>query len=155
MGIPVIIGQKQQESFHARHAPISCWNIVKSNRLLLLDVELAALNEAVSSWRLFACSFLSSRINSERWASSCKVSVTALICQATSSNVKCTLGDVSLLSADILLEVVFYPVFNLSITPFVVSFNTYGPFHTSENGLILFYCWLNLVGLRSKVAVVR
>ena len=58
-----------------------------SGRLLLLpDEELIALNKEVSSWRLFASWFYNSLINLERCANCCvRVSVTALICQATYS----------------------------------------------------------------------
>ena len=75
-----------------------------SDRPALSEDELAAFEELVSSWRLCACSFLSSCINWQRW-DNCWIigSATALIWRATSSNVPDTPGDVSILWSDILL----------------------------------------------------
>ena len=76
----------------------------KSDQPLIPDDALAALQEVVSWWCLFACSMLSSRMSSSRWANWREMgSVSALICQATPSKVTDTLGDVSIPWSDILL----------------------------------------------------
>ena len=85
------------------------------DRPALIDDELVALEEAVSSWCLFTCSLLSSYIISQRWANYCvRGSITALICQVTSSELTDTLGDVSISWSDILLGV-FSIKFSISV----------------------------------------
>ena len=76
------------------------------DRLVLPEEVLAALEEAVSSWRLCVCASRNSFINSQRWID-CWVSrsVTALIWRSTSSEVTASLDDVSISGSDILLGV--------------------------------------------------
>ena len=79
-----------------------------SEQSSLLDDELVALEEVVPSWHLFACSILSYCENSPKWATCCeRGSVTALICQAISSDVTDILVDVCTSWSDMLLGV-FY-----------------------------------------------
>ena len=92
-----------------------------------------ALNDAVSSWRLLACSFFNSSINSQRCVNCClRGPITALICFATSSNLTEMLGEFSTSWSDIPTRGNCFDAFGFSATCYLVCLCTYGLFHNLE-----------------------
>ena len=106
-----------------------------SNRLPIPD-ELAALNEAGSSWRLSTCCLFNSRISSQRWVYCC---VRAGYCPDLSSNFLGRDGY----AWKVFKLVIWHPTggfcyqtFGFVTTLCVVCLGTYGFFHNLEKRLV-------------------